>query len=1047
MSRFFIDRPNFAWVVAIFIALAGILSIPSIGVEKYPQVAPPQIEVQGMYPGATAQTINDSVVALIEEELNGAKGMLYYESSSASNGTFTITATFKSGTDPDFAQVDVQNRLGKAEPRLPASVRNIGVSVDQRTAGFLVVYLLRAKEGSGVDPQSIADYAARVVNPAIRRLEGVGSVTAFSSESAMRVWVDTEKLRSFDLTIAQVSAAIAAQNIQVSAGSFGAWPNASSQELTANLKVKGLMESPAEFGEIILSSTPEGGTIRLRDVARVEIGAETYNFFSEINGQASAGAAVSLAPGANALATATLVQDTLTELSAAFPSGVEYVVPVDTSKFVEVAVEEVIKTLLEAIILVFLVMYLFLQNFRYTIIPTIVVPICLLGTLAVMVAVGFTANMMSLFAMVLAIGILVDDAIVVVENVERIMSETGMHPREATIEAMKEISGAVVGITLALTAVFVPLALMSGSVGIIYRQFSVTVAVSIIISGFLALTLTPALCATMLKPIPKGHHLEKRGFFGWFNRVFTTASWSYGRSVGTLIRKTGWMMLVYLIMMGFLGYSFMKLPTSFVPSEDEGSMIVNVQLPAGATFSRSKAVFEKLNQVTHHIPGVKQVVSVLGFSFSGVGPNAGIGFVTFKPWDERVGPGEDAQSIILKTNMGMMDNTDGQVFAVNRPPIDGMGNTAGFSFRLQDRAGLGMDKLNQALGMVLMKANQSPITMMVYKDGLPDAPELNLEVDRTKAEAMGVAFASISAALGNAFGYANVSDFVNKGRVQRVVVQADAKNRRRPGDLSGLFVMNNRGEQVPLSAMVTPRWNQAPVQLVRYNGFPAYRISGITAPGFASGDGMALMEEIAAELPEGIGYEWTGLSYQENASAGQTPMLIGLAMLAVFLVLVALYESWAIPFSVIMVVPIGAIGAVLATTFMGMTNDVYFKVGLITVAGLAAKNAILIAEFARAEYLGGRHLVESAKLAARLRFRPILMTSMAFILGVLPLALASGAGSASQRAIGIGVVGGMVAATFVGVLYAPLLFTAVLALVKRVPVRHYEGEEEEEVKA
>ncbi|TKA90722.1 efflux RND transporter permease subunit [Halopseudomonas bauzanensis] len=1029
MPQFFINRPNFAFVVAIFICLAGLLAIPSLPVAQYPNVAPPQIMIYATYPGASATILNETVTSLIEEELNGAKGLLYYESSSSSNGMAEINVTFEPGTDPDLAQVDVQNRIKRAEPRLPQPVLQQGLQVEQASSNFLMIYALSYKEGDK-DPVGLADYAARNINNEIRRIPGVGRVQMFSSERALRVWVDPSRLVGYDLSIEDVNRAIAAQNVQVPAGSFGEQPGTSEQELTATLMVQGTLETAEEFSDIVLRANPNGSVVRLGDVARVEMGREEYRFSSRLNGRPAAAAAVQLTSDANAIATATAVKQRLEELSALFPQDMEYSTPYDTSIFVDVAIKKVVMTLAEAVVLVFLVMFLFLQNFRYTLIPTIVVPICLLGTFAVMSVIGFSVNMMTMFGMVLAIGILVDDAIVVIENVERIMAEEGLSPKEATRKAMKQITGAIVGITMVLSAVFFPLAFMGGSVGVIYQQFSLSLAVSILFSGFLALSLTPALCVTLLKPIPKGHHAEKKGFFGWFNRRFTGLTRGYQRTTGGLVRRSGTFMLVYLVIIAALVFSFLRLPEAFLPAEDQGYLIVDVQLPPGATTPRTEQTVEAMEEHFLSRPSVAGIVSVMGFSFSGMGQNAALAFPTLVDWSER-GAEESVQAESQRANRALAGVSDGTIFAVQPPSIEGLGTSGGFALRLQDRGGLGREALLAARNELLQKANSSPVIAYAMVEGLEDAPQLRLHIDRQKAETLGVSFGAISTTLSTAFGSALINEFTNFGRMQKVVVQADVNSRMTPEDISKLYVPNHQGEQVPLSAFVDMEWENGPVQFVRYNGYPAFKISGDAAPGHSSGAAMAEIERIVGELPSGIGYEWTGLSFQEKVAGAQAPILLGLALAVVFLLLVALYESWAIPLSVILIVPIGALGAVLAVTLLGMPNDVYFKVGLITIIGLAAKNAILIVEFAKDLYAEGRTLREAAVEAARLRFRPIIMTSMAFMLGVLPLAIATGAGAASQRAIGTGVIGGMITATALGVLFVPVFFVWVLSRRKQ----------------
>lgn len=1031
MSSFFIDRPNFAWVLAIFISLAGALAIPSLPVSQFPDVAPPQIVIAASYPGASASTVVDSVTNVIEEELNGAKGLLYYESSSGSTGVVEIFVTFEPGTDPDLAQVDVQNRIKKAEARLPREVVQQGLHIDQVSSGFLMIYSLNYKgDGEDKDLAALADFAARNINNELRRVPGVGKVQFFSSEAAMRVWVDPQKLLGYGLSIADVNAAIAEQNAQVPAGSFGGRPSAPDQELTATIEVKGMLATPEEFGRIVLRANADGSTVTLADVARLEIGQQDYNFSSRESGRPSVAGAIQLRPGANAVSTAKGVRARLDELSAGFPDDIEYSIPYDTSLFVEVAITKVIQTLIEAMILVFLVMLLFLQNLRYTMIPALVVPVCLLGTLAVMYALGFSVNMMTMFGMVLAIGILVDDAIVVVENVERIMAEEGLPPKAAAIKAMKQVSGAIVGITLVLTAVFLPLAFMSGSAGVIYRQFSLALAVSILFSGFLALTFTPALCASLLKPVPQGHKEEKKGFFGWFNRGFQSLTNQFSMTNARMLRRVGRCMAVYVAIVAVMGFFYLRLPESFVPTEDQGYYIVNVQLPPGAAYARTEAVVKELEDYMLSRDAMSATSMIMGFSFLGTGPNAAIGFPTLKHWSER-GKGETASREVMDFNARFGDMAEASVMAVDPPAIDGLGNASGFALRLQDRGGLGREALIAARDELLEKANASPVIAYAMDEGLEDSPRLRLDIDRVQAEALGVGFDAIRTAVTTAYGSAVINDFTNTNRLQRVIVQADTSRRMTPESILDLHVPNASGELVPLAAFAATEWEVGPAQLARYNGYPAFKISGDAAPGYSSGEAMAVLERIAAGLPQGIGYEWTALSYQERFAGAQAPKLFALAILVVFLLLVALYESWSIPTAVMLIVPLGALGAVLAVTVLGMPNDVYFKVGLITIIGLAAKNAILIVEFAKSLYEQGHSLTEAAIEAARLRFRPIIMTSLAFILGVVPLALASGAGGASQRALGTGVIGGMLTATVLGVIFVPVFFVWVLSLVRR----------------
>jgi multidrug efflux pump len=1036
MSNFFINRPKFAWVVAIFITLAGLLAIPNLPVSQFPDVAPPQISISATYPGASAATVADTVTAVIEEELNGAKDLLYYESSS-SNGALEMTATFRPGTQANLAQVDIQNRLKNAEARLPETVRQLGLKVEQANAGFLLIYAL-SYQGEDADKptERLADYATRYVNNELRRLPGVGKVQFFSAESSMRVWVDPGKLRGYGLSIDEVGAAIQKQNVQVPAGSFGSRPGLADQEFTATVEVQGMMRTPREFGQIVLRANADGSTVRLADVARLETDLQDFSFEARLDGRKAAAGAVLLAPGANALATARAVKAKLEELGANFPDDIAYAIPYDTSLFVDVAIKKVIATLLEAVVLVFLVMLLFLQNLRYTLIPTLVVPVALMGTFAVMYGLGFSVNMMTMFGMVLAIGILVDDAIVVVENVERIMAEEGLSPREATVKAMQQVGGAIVGITLVLAAVFLPLGFMSGSVGVIYQQFALSLAVSILFSGFLALTLTPALSATLLRPIPKGQHHEKTGFFGWFNRVFGRLTARFDALNHRLVRRTGRYMLVYALLVGVLALLYLRLPEAFVPTEDQGYNIIDMQLPPAATYARTEKVVAEVENYLASRDATEQTITIVGWSFAGSGENAAIAFPTLKPWSQR----SSAQSVDAETaafNARFAKHPDAQVMAVNPPPIEGLGTAGGFALRLQDRGGLGAEAFGKAKDLFLEKAAASPALAYTMVEGLPNAPQLRLHIDRPKAEALGVGFDTIRSTLATALGSNVVGDYVSNGRLQRVVVQAQAADRATPRDILALTVPNSAGTPVPMGAFASTQWVFGPAQISRYNGYLAYRIAGDASPGTSSSQAMAAVEAIVRELPKGVGYEWTALSYQERQAGAQAPLLFALAILAVFLLLVALYESWSIPVSVMLIVPIGALGSVLALMLanllpgVALANDVYFKVGLVTIIGLAAKNAILIVEFARSLRVSGLSAAEAATQAARLRFRPIVMTSLAFVLGVLPLVLASGAGAASQRSIGTGVVGGMLAATVLGVLFVPIFYVTVMSWVER----------------
>ena len=1029
MAKFFIERPIFAWVVALFIMVLGAVSITQLPISQYPTVAPPTIVVTVAYPGASAQTLEDSVLAVIEREMNGAPGLAYMEAVSQANGTGTLTLSFEPGTNPDLAQVEVQNRLSRATPRLPAVVNQQGVRVEKSQSNFLLFTMLSSSDPK-FDVNSLSDYAARNVVPELQRLPGIGQVQLFGAERAMRVWVDPAKLQGFNLSAADVASAIQAQNAQVSAGSLGELPNLSGQSISATVVVPGQISSTQEFGDIVLRANADGSAVRLKDVARIELGAQSYATSARLNGKPATGMGVQLSPSGNALAAATAVKTRMAELEKYFPPGMSWTIPYDSSEFVQISIKQVAVTLLEAIALVFLVMYLFLQNFRYTVIPTIVVPVALLGTFGALLAMGFSINVLTMFGMVLVIGIVVDDAIVVVENVERIMNEEGLSPLEATRKAMGQISGAIIGITVVLIAVFVPLAFFAGSVGNIYRQFSAVMAVSIAFSAFMALSLTPALCATLLKPVEAGHGHAKKGFFGGFNRGFARSAKGYEGWVAKLLRRSGRMMVIYVALIAAVGVLYMRLPTSFLPNEDQGNLLVNIQLPPGATLERTQAVVEKVEEFMLQQPEVKNMVAVLGFSFSGQGQNAGLSFVTLKDWSERKGAGQTAEAIVGRAMGALSGVRDAFIFALSPPPIPELGVSSGFTFRLQDRGGNGHDALVAARNQMLDMASQSKVLAGVRPDGLEDAPQLQVDIDREKASAQGVGFAAINSTISTALGSAYINDFPNAGRMQRVVVQAEAQARMQPDDILKLTALNSQGKAVPLSSFATTRWVSGAMQTVRYNGYPAMRIAGGAAPGYSTGDAMAEMERLAAQLPTGFGFEWTGQSREEKLAGSQALVLYGFAILAVFLCLAALYESWSIPLSVILVVPLGVLGVLLGITLRGMTNDVYFQVGLITIIGLSAKNAILIIEFAKDLQAQGKGVIESALAAAHLRFRPIVMTSLAFILGVVPLAIASGASSASQRAIGTGVISGMVVGTFLAVFFVPIFFVVVRSLFK-----------------
>ncbi len=1029
MAQFFINRPIFAWVIALFILVIGGVSITQLPVAQYPPVAPPSIVVNVGYPGASAQTLEDSVIAVIEREMNGSPGLAYFESVAQADGTGSITLSFEPGTNADLAQVDVQNRLSRATPRLPQAVVQQGVRVDKANANFLLFIVLSSDKGV-LDPVALGDFAARNVLPEMQRVPGVGQAQLFGTERAMRIWIDPAKLVGYRLSAADVNAAIAAQNAQVSSGTIGDLPNTPDQGIFATVVVKGQRETAEQFGDIVLRANADGSTVRLRDVARIELGAQSYGVRTRLNGEPSTGIGIQLSPTANALQTAKAIKVRLDELRPYFPAGVKATIPYDSSTFIGISIRQVVETLVEAVVLVFLVMFLFLQNIRYTIIPTLVVPIALLGSFASLLAMGFSINVLTMFGMVLVIGIVVDDAIVVVENVERIMSTEGLPPLQATRKAMGQISGAIVGVTVVLISVFVPLAFFSGAVGNIYRQFAAVMVTSVAFSAFLALSLTPALCATLLKPVEAGHHHAKGGFFGWFNRGFSRTAKGYEGFVAKILRRAGRFMIIYAAIIGAVVVLFGRLPTSFIPNEDQGNILVNVQLPPGATQNRTLAVMQQVETYMMAQPEVQNMVSVLGFSFSGSGQNAALAFVTLKDWDERTEPGQSAQALVGRAFGALGRIRDAFIFPVSPPAIRDLGRANGFAMRLQDRGGAGHAALLGARNQLLGLAQKSPLLVAVRPDGLEDASQLQLDIDRDKASALGVSFAAINSALSTALGSSYVNDFPNAGRVQRVVVQADAPTRMQPDDLLRINALNGAGSPVPLSAFASTRWITGPMQKVRYNGYPTMRIAGEPAPGVSSGAAIAEMERLAAQLPPGFAYEWTGLSREEKLSGSTALILFAFSLLSVFLCLAALYESWSIPLAVILVVPLGVLGVILGANIRGLENDVFFKVGLITIIGLSAKNAVLIIEFAKDLAAQGRSLVDAVLEAAHLRFRPIVMTSMAFILGVLPLVLASGAGSASQHSIGTGVLGGMLSATALAVFFVPVFFVVVRSIFK-----------------
>lgn len=1028
MAKFFIDRPVFAWVISIIIMLAGLLAINTLPISQYPEVAPPSVEIRTSYPGASAKVVEDSVVQIIEQNLTGIDNVQYISSTSDSTGVGQITVTFEAGTDPDIAQVQVQNKLQGAMTLLPQEVQQQGIRVNKSSAGFLLVVGFVSTDNS-LDKYDIADYVAANVREPLSRVDGVGDITIFGSQYAMRIWLNADKLATYKLTTEDVVAAIRAQNVQIAAGELGGAPALPGQDVNASIVVQSRLETPEQFRNILLRVNEDGSQIRLGDVARVELGGENYQFETEYNGQSATGLAVTLASGANALQTAENVRKKLAELQPFFPESLEVVYPFDTTPFVKLSIEGVVHTLIEAIVLVFFVMYLFLQNVRATLIPTIAIPVVLLGTFAVLEAFGFSINTLTMFAMVLAIGLLVDDAIVVVENVERVMHEDKLPPREATRKSMDQITGALIGIALVLSAVFVPMAFFGGSTGVIYRQFSITIVSAMTLSVIVALTLTPALCAAMLKPGEEGHY-DKKGFFGWFNRFFDRSSSSYQGSVKYILGRKVRFMAVYVVIVVILGALFGRLPGSFLPDEDQGILFTQMSLPVNSTKERS---IEVMNQVeNYYLQQEEQVVdsvfSVIGFSFSGRGQNNGIAFVKLRDWDERTEPGQDVQSLAGRAMGYFSTIKEALIFPFAPPPIIQLGTASGFNMQLKDLGGLGHDALMDARNQLLGMASQQPELVGVRPNGQEDTPQFKLDVDLEKASALGIPISQINSVFSTAWAASYVNDFIDKGRIKRVYVQGDAPYRMMPEDVGDWYVRNSAGEMVPFSAFSTGRWIYGSPRLERYNGVSSVNIQGQGAPGVSSGRAMEIMENLASQLPQGIGFEWTGMSLQERDSGDQAPLLYALSILVVFLCLAALYESWTVPFSVMLVVPLGVLGALLFAMGRGLSNDVYFQVGLLTTVGLSAKNAILIVEFAKGLYEEGMDLIKATMEAVRMRLRPIIMTSLAFGLGVTPLAISTGAGSGAQNAIGTAVLGGIISATFLAIFFVPLFYVVVIKL-------------------
>ncbi|MCW1883403.1 multidrug efflux RND transporter permease subunit [Luteolibacter flavescens] len=1024
MPFFFIQRPIFAWVVSMFIMLAGLLALRSLPVAQYPEIAPPTISLTTSYPGASAKVVEETVTSVIEREMNGAPGLLYMSGTSDSTGAVSLKIAFRQGIDADIAAVEVQNRLSVVEQRLPEVVRRGGIRIE-KAADNIQLFVSLSSSDPKYDTVALGELASSRVVDVLKRVPGVGQVQVFGAEKAMRIWPDPEKLTSLDLTADDVVNAVRSNNARVIVGDIGSHEVPANAPLSATIVTDDTLDTPEDFGEILLRTRADGSAVKLKDVARIALGGSDYLIISGVNDRAASGMGIKLAPGSNALDVVEGIKKAMAEVERFLPAGVQYEIPYDTSPFVAASIKKVVMTLFEAIGLVFIVMYLFMQNFRATLIPTLVVPIALLGTLGVMLAMGFSINVLTMFSMVLAIGILVDDAIVVVENVERIMKEEGLGPREATVKAMKQIGGAIIGITVVLVSVFIPMAFFSGAVGNIYRQFALTLSVSIAFSAFLALSLTPALCATLLKPVDHDHH-ERKGFFGWFNRTFDKASNRYARIVGSLIRRPLRYSVAFLAVVAATALLYMRLPTSFLPNEDQGSFIVTVGLPQGTTQTETRKVLAEINEHMLENEPVAYSFSIAGFSIFGNGPNSGMVFTTLKPWAERKDPESHVTEIVKRFNAKFGARPNGMIFGLTTPPLPELGSsTAGFDFRLQNRGGLPYTEFVAARDQLIQMAAQDPALSNVMFAGMPDTPQLKLDIDRAKAQAMGVTIDSINSTLAVMFGSDYVGDFILNGQVRRIIVQADGPSRVGIDDVKKLRVRNADGEMVQIGAFAETSWITGPPNLARYNGYPSFSLAGEAAAGRSSGEAMAAMEALVDKLPEGIGYEWSGQSYEEKMSGSQAIVLYALSILIVFLSLAALYESWSIPLSVILAVPLGILGAVAGVALRDMPNDIYFRVGLIAIIGLSAKNAILIVEVAKDLYAEGKSLFDATVEASRLRLRPIIMTSLAFGIGVIPLAFASGASSGAQNAIGTGVLGGITTATVLAVFFVPLFFVII----------------------
>lgn len=1034
MANFFIERPIFAWVISILIMIAGVMSVVSLPIAQYPTIAPPSVRISATYTGASAKTVEDSVTQVIEQGMTGLDNLLYMSSTSDSSGSASITLTFEAGTDPDIAQVQVQNNLQTVTSQLPSEVQQQGLRVRKNTSGFMMVMAFVSNDGS-MDASDLQDYLNSNLKDQISRVNGVGDVQVFGSQYAMRIWLDPQKLYSYQLTPIDVVSAISSQNTQVTVGQIGGTPAVEGQVINATITARNRLESVQQFNDILLKVNTDGSKVRVKDIATVNLQGENSSVIPRYNGLASSGMGIQLATGANAIDTQQRVMERVAELETTFPKGLEMRIATDTTPFIKISIEEVVKTLIEAIILVVLVMYLFLQNLRATLIPTIAVPVVLLGTFAVLYAMGFIINTLTMFAMVLAIGLLVDDAIVVVENVERVMSEDGLSPKEATKRSMGQISGALVGVAMVLSAVFIPMAFISSSTGVIYRQFSLTIVSAMVLSVFVAMTLTPALCATLLKP-HQGDKKPKLKLFVWFNSLFDKLTRNYQSGVTRMVKRIGRSMLIYLLLLPVLGFVFKQLPSAFLPNEDQGEFMMMVQLPASASLERTEKVMSDIADYLKDDPDVSGYMTLAGTSFSGSGQNAGMAFISLKDWSERLLPSQSADAVIGRANAHFSQSDKANIFAVNVPPIRDLGQATGFDFYLQDNAGLGHEKLLAARNQLLGLAAQSKVLQKVRPNGLEDNAQFFIDLDYEKAKALGVSIDDANNTLSVAWGSAYVNDFIDRGRVKKVYVQAKAPYRMNPKDLDLWYVRNEDGEMVPFSAFTTTRWDVGSPKLARYNGVSAFEILGEARPGYSTGEAMEEIENLAKQLPEGVSVSWTGTSYQEVEAGNQAPLLYGLSMLVVFLCLAALYESWSIPASVMLVVPLGVLGAVLATYFRGLENDVYFQVGLLTTIGLSAKNAILIVEFAKELYEKGMGLMEATIEACRMRLRPIIMTSLAFILGVTPLVLSSGAGANARHAIGTSVMGGMLSATFLAIFFVPVFFMMIMMLSKRKDKKH-----------